>query len=113
METLKVLNISLVSAVLVIMALGLMWAMILLIVRLTSPKKELAETDTIVQDDKAGNLESKHMAAAAALAVAIALLNTSFAPSSHRDMETLSPWQTAHRNPGGRKNISSGRRNEK
>ena len=113
MDTQKVLNISMVSAGLVFIALALMWVLIVLIVRLTSIQKKPSDSERDIQKEKVSDLESKQMAAAAALAVAIALLNTSFTTSQHKDMETLSPWQTAHRNP--RKGVfgAPGRRNER
>jgi Na+-transporting methylmalonyl-CoA/oxaloacetate decarboxylase gamma subunit len=94
----EVIKISLIGAGLVLVALTLMWGLIYLVVRLTNinhsqPKHKDAEGDSSDED-----LECKQKAAAAALAVAIALSNTSFTSSTHVSTETLSPWQTAHRN---------------
>jgi len=112
MATLKILNISAVSAGLVFIALALMWVLIIIIVRLTSVKNP-SKPENDIRNEKVSDLESKQMAVAAALAVAIALLNTSFTTSQHKDMETLSPWQTAHRNPRNGFISAPGRRNEK
>ena len=112
MDTLKILNISFVSAGLVLIALSLMWVLIIIIVRLTSIKNP-SKPEKNIRNEKNSSLESKQMAVAAALAVAIALLNTSFTTSQHKDMETLSPWQTVHRNPRKGLFTAHGRKNEK
>ena len=99
-EILKVLNISIISAVMVLIALAVMWAMIVLIVRVTRVQKKPLGTKKNLRDEKASDLDSKQMAVAAAFAVAIALLNTSFTSSRQKDVDTLSPWQITHRNQG-------------
>jgi Na+-transporting methylmalonyl-CoA/oxaloacetate decarboxylase gamma subunit len=93
------LFISWVGMGLVFIGLLALWGMMAVVVKLTNNNKnipELGET-SLISTDKDLGLECKQKTAAAAVSAVLALMNTSFSPSPHRDKESMSPWQAAHR----------------
>jgi hypothetical protein len=94
------LFISWVGMGLVFVGLIALWVMMAIVVNLTNVKKSLPEaSDSLLSlTDKDLDLDCKRKAAAAAVTTAMALMNTSFTSSPHRENESLSPWQAAHRN---------------
>ena len=114
------LLISIIGGGLVFAGLILLWLMMAALVQLTSktmtlPKGMLRHRqdqgslfrtknkmekpgDLTVQDEDDTDLECKQMAAAAAVCAVMALMNSSFAASSHKENETISPWQNLYRN---------------
>jgi len=95
----KAFLISGIGAGFVFLGLVMLWGLIVLMVKFTSKKaiQVKIQGQTTSTDNQDLNLECKRMAASAAVAAAIALLNTSFTASEHEEMEILSPWQSAHR----------------
>ena len=93
------LFISWVGMGLVFVGLMALWGMMAVVVKLTNNKKTVPAPDELNLSliDKDLDLESKRKAAAAAVTAAMALMNTSLAPSPHRENENMSPWQAAHR----------------
>ena len=91
--------ISLIGAGLVFLGLVILWFCMDLLVRATSKKEEKKDahddTNGLKKED---DLLYKQKAAAASVAVSIALLNTSFLSSRHKNNQRMSSWQIAHRN---------------
>ncbi len=94
-----VLIISIVGAGSVFLGLVLLWLLILLLVKLTGEKpiKKTTAAVSIDETEEDRDLECKRLAAAAAAAAAVALMNASFASSTHEEMQVLTPWQSGHR----------------
>jgi hypothetical protein len=93
------LFISWVGMGLVFIGLIALWLMMVVVVKLTNTKSLDLEPGKIIPtlDEKDFDLECKQKAAAAAVTAVLALMNTSFIPSSHMENESMSPWQAAHR----------------
>ena len=93
------LFISIVGVGLVFSGLLALWAMMAIVVTLTTSKKSLPESDKGLSNtsNKDSDLECKQKAAAAAVCALLALMNTSHSPSPHEENESISPWQAAHR----------------
>ena len=93
-----VIWISIIGAGLVILGLMVLWFLMDLLVRATNIKTG-GRTDQQVEDDKEDLcLDHQQKAAAASVAAAIALLNTSFLSTSKMIDRRLSCWQIAQRN---------------
>jgi Na+-transporting methylmalonyl-CoA/oxaloacetate decarboxylase gamma subunit len=96
-----VLWISLIGSGLVFFGLFVLWLLMDLLVRATSQKKKEEKEDIHGYASglkKEDDLQYKRKAAAAAVAVSIALLNTSFISSRLENNQGMSSWQIAHRN---------------
>lgn len=93
------LFISWVGMGLVFVGLLALWGMMAAVVKLTNIKKPVSAAAESISSipDKDQDLECKRKAAAAAITVAMALMNTSFTTSPHREKEIVSPWQAAYR----------------
>lgn len=93
------LYISIVGMGMVFIGLLALWAMMAIVVKLTSSKKSLPEPIEGLSNtsNKDSDLECKQKAAAAAVSAVLALMNTSLSPSPHEENESISPWQAAHR----------------
>jgi Na+-transporting methylmalonyl-CoA/oxaloacetate decarboxylase gamma subunit len=93
------LFISLVGMGLVFIGLIALWVMMVVVVKLTNKKSSVIEKGNTVStiNDKDYDLECKQKVAAAAVTAVLALMNTSFIPSSHLENESMSPWQATHR----------------
>jgi Na+-transporting methylmalonyl-CoA/oxaloacetate decarboxylase gamma subunit len=93
------LFISLVGMGLVFIGLLALWIMMAIVVKLTASKRRLPEPVGSLSNisNKDSDLECKQKAAAVAVTAILALMNTSLLPSSHRESERMSPWQSAHR----------------
>ena len=108
------LLITIIGGGLVFAGLILLWLMMAALVKLTTRTMTLRQAqgslfrnkkkmdkpgDLTVQDEEEdADLECKQMAAAAAVCAVMALMNSSFAASSHKENETISPWQNLYRN---------------
>jgi Na+-transporting methylmalonyl-CoA/oxaloacetate decarboxylase gamma subunit len=107
------LLITIIGGGLVFAGLILLWLMMAALVKLTSKTMTLRQAqgslfrnkkkmekpgDLTVQDEEDTDLECKQMAAAAAVCAVMALMNSSFTASSHKEKETISPWQNLYRN---------------
>ena len=90
------LEITLVGMGLVFLGILALWAMMALLVRLFADKHEKT-TDDAIRTGNADELEHKRLAAAIAAAAAIEMHNTSISISSHKERESISAWQAAHR----------------
>ena len=104
------LQISLVGMGLVFLGILVLWAMMALLVRIFADKKEITEENAtrFVDSDELGK---KRLAAAIAAAAAIEMHNTSILSSSHKERESISAWQAAHRSQQLNKSRSSFSRN--
>jgi Na+-transporting methylmalonyl-CoA/oxaloacetate decarboxylase gamma subunit len=93
------LYISVVGMGLVFIGLLALWIMMAIVVKLTASKKSLSEPANGLPNisSKDSDLECKQKAAAAAVTAVLALMNTSLSPSPHEGIESISPWQAAHR----------------
>ena len=96
----EVLWISFIGAALVILGLILLWFFMDILVRLTNirRKNKHENNDSAIDEDKEIDLECKQKAAAASIAVAMVLLNTSFLPTKQKNSQQMSAWQVGHRN---------------
>jgi Na+-transporting methylmalonyl-CoA/oxaloacetate decarboxylase gamma subunit len=90
------LQITLYGMGLVFIGILLLWTMMALLVRLFSDRKKQPEAET-TQSGSAEELENKRLAAAIAVSTAIEMHNTSIQVSSHKERESISAWQAAHR----------------
>jgi Na+-transporting methylmalonyl-CoA/oxaloacetate decarboxylase gamma subunit len=81
---------------LVFIGILLLWAMMSLMVRLFSDRKKRPEAEN-TRAGSARELENKRLAAAIAVSTAIEMHNTSIQVSSHKERESISAWQAAHR----------------
>lgn len=95
----EALFISWVGMGMVFVGLLALWAMMAVVVKLTNTKKTNPEPgeSVLTLTEKEFDLECKQKAAAAAVTAVLALMHTSLTPSPHRDIESMSPWQAAHR----------------
>ena len=91
------LLISLIGGGMVFIGLILLWLMMAALVKLTTLKKTIQPTDKQVSETVDRDLECKQKAAIAAVGTVMALLNSTFTVSSHKEKETISPWQSASR----------------
>jgi hypothetical protein len=73
-----------------------LWAMMALMVRLFSDRKKQPEAEN-TRAGSTGELENKRLAAAIAVSTAIEMHNTSIQVSGHKERESISAWQAAHR----------------
>ena len=96
-----ILWISLIGAGLVFTGLFILWLLMDLLVYATSPKTKKSKEDTLESSSDfkiESDLQCKQKAAAAAIAVSIALRNTSFLSTRFKNNQGLSAWQLTHRN---------------
>lgn len=94
----NVLWISLIGASLVILGLMFLWFMMDILVRITNIRqKRNPEFEESPYDEREINLECKQKTAAASVAVAVALANTSFLAPRQRYSQQMSAWQIGHR----------------
>jgi len=107
------LLITLIGGGLVFVGLILLWLMMAILVRLTAQKKSAASEESEAIESGETDLECKQKAAVAAVGAAMALMNSSFTLSSHKEKEVLSPWQNTHRNLTLSQSISMNRRKTK
>jgi Na+-transporting methylmalonyl-CoA/oxaloacetate decarboxylase gamma subunit len=106
----QALQISLVGMGLVFLGILVLWAMMALLVRIFADKQKTTENKTTRSEDS-DELENKRLAAAIASATAIEMHNISILSSSHKERESISAWQSAHRSQQLNKNRSSFSRN--
>ena len=102
----QALQISLVGMGLVFFGILVLWAMMALLVRFFADKPKNTEDETTLSED-AEDLGNKRLAAAIAAATAIEMQNISILSSSHKERESISAWQAAHRSQQLQKNRSS------
>jgi Na+-transporting methylmalonyl-CoA/oxaloacetate decarboxylase gamma subunit len=102
----QALQISLVGMGLVFLGILLLWAMMALLVKLFADKPKNTE-DKTTRSEEAADLGNKRLAAAIAAATAIEMQNISILSSSHKERESISAWQAAHRSQQLHKNRSS------
>jgi Na+-transporting methylmalonyl-CoA/oxaloacetate decarboxylase gamma subunit len=93
------LFISAVGMGLVFVGLLALWGMMAVVVKLTNIKKIIPAMSKSISSlpGKDVDLERKRKAAAVAVTTAVALMDTSFTVSSHKEKEGISPWQAANR----------------
>jgi Mn2+/Fe2+ NRAMP family transporter len=97
----RVIRISLIGASMVILGLMLLWFLMALLVRATNFRQKMRKTsdDPTLVEEQDIDLEHMQKSAAASIAVAMALLNTSFISSpAHSYDQQISAWQMSHRN---------------
>jgi Na+-transporting methylmalonyl-CoA/oxaloacetate decarboxylase gamma subunit len=102
----QALQISLVGMGLVFIGILVLWAMMALLVRLFADKQKNTEDQT-TQSEDSEDLGNKRLAAAIAAATAIEMQNISILASSHKERESISAWQAAHRSQQLTRNRSS------
>jgi Na+-transporting methylmalonyl-CoA/oxaloacetate decarboxylase gamma subunit len=90
------LQISLVGMGLVFFGILVLWAMMALLVFVFADKQRNTENKATLTEDSI-ELENKRLAAAIAAATAIEMHNISILASSHKERESISAWQAAHR----------------
>jgi Na+-transporting methylmalonyl-CoA/oxaloacetate decarboxylase gamma subunit len=90
------LQITLYGMGLVFIGILLLWGMMAAIVRIFSDRIKSGGEDAR-QTDASDDLDNKRMAVAIATATAIEMQNTSIQYSSHKERESISAWQAAHR----------------
>lgn len=90
------LQITLYGMGFVLIGILLLWGMMVLMVRIFSDRKKAGKSDAL-QTDATYNLDNKRLAVAIAIATAIEMHNTSIQYSSHKERESISAWQAAHR----------------
>ena len=100
------LQISLVGMGLVFLGILVLWAMMAILVRIFADKHKNTEDETTKSEDS-DMLEKKRLAAAIAAATAIEMHNISILSSSHKERESISAWQAAHRSQQLNKSRSS------
>ena len=90
----NIIQISLIGAGLVIIGLIVLWSLMEILVRLTREKKQIKDAP-----EQEKELERTHQqkAAAAATAVSIALLKSSFLLSEQQIDQGLTAWQSTNR----------------
>ena len=106
----KTLLISLYGVILVFVGILLLWGMMELLVRLTQKKEKQPSKEDKTLSDKS-ELAIKQKAAAAAVAAALSLQNSTTISAAPCKQENLSPWQSMHRGYRGlpyRKNTKRG-----
>lgn len=81
---------------LVFIGIFLLWGMMAVMVRVFSDQKKTGKKDDL-QSDGSNDLDNKRMAAAIAIATAIEMHNTTIQYSTHKERESISAWQAAHR----------------
>jgi Na+-transporting methylmalonyl-CoA/oxaloacetate decarboxylase gamma subunit len=100
------LQISLVGMGLVFIGILVLWAMMALLVRLFADKPKNSEDET-TRSEESEDKGNKRLAAAVAAATAIEMQNISILSSSHKERESISAWQAAHRSQQLHKNRPS------
>lgn len=90
------LQITLYGMGLVFIGILLLWGMMALMVRVFSDRKKIGKKD-VLQTDITDDLDNKRLAVAIATATAIEMHNTSILYSTHKERESISAWQAAHR----------------
>jgi Na+-transporting methylmalonyl-CoA/oxaloacetate decarboxylase gamma subunit len=100
------LQISLIGMGLVFFGILVLWVMMALLVRFFTDKPKNAE-DKNIQYEDVDDRGNKRLAAAIAAATAIEMQNISILSSSHKERESISAWQAAHRSQQLHKNRSS------
>jgi Na+-transporting methylmalonyl-CoA/oxaloacetate decarboxylase gamma subunit len=108
----KALYISALGAGLVFLGILILWALMEIAVRLTTPKRQSA---VFSQPEKPSKdfIEARRKAVAAAVTAALALQNTAFTTSAHKQREVITPWQAAHRSHQLRNAITASSRRKK
>jgi Na+-transporting methylmalonyl-CoA/oxaloacetate decarboxylase gamma subunit len=100
------LQISLVGMGLVFLGILVLWAMMALLVRFFADKPKNTDDET-TQSEESEDKGNKRLAAAIAAATAIEMQNISILSSSHKERESISAWQAAHRSQQYHKNRPS------
>ncbi len=90
------LQITLYGMGLVFIGILLLWGMMVLMVWVFSDHKKIGKKDAF-QTDATSDLDNKRLAVAIATATAIEMHNTSILYSTHKERESISAWQAAHR----------------
>lgn len=112
-ETLsKALQISALGIGLIFLGILFLWGMMELAGFLTSPRKTNQVEGKSEQPAK-DFIEARRKAVAAAVITAMALQNTAFTTSAHKQRETITTWQAAHRSHQLRSAISANSRRKK
>ena len=108
----KALYISALGIGLVFVGILILWGLMELAGRLTTPKKPKAISVKLEKPSK-DFVEARRKAVAAAVITAMAIQNTAFTTSTHRKREVITPWQTAHRSHQLRSAIAANNRRKK
>jgi Na+-transporting methylmalonyl-CoA/oxaloacetate decarboxylase gamma subunit len=103
------LQISLYGMGLVFIGILFLWAMMALMVRLFSDEKKQTKVEGN-QTSPSDDLDNKRLAAAIAVSTAIEMHNPSILTSSHKERESISAWQAAHRSRQLNHSISARKR---
>lgn len=90
------LQITLYGMGLVFIGILLLWGMMAAMVRIFSDRKKVDKKDAL-QTNAPDDLDNKRLAVAIATATAIEMHNTTIQYSSHKERESISAWQAAHR----------------
>lgn len=94
----KALLITMIGGGMVFLGLILLWIMMSILVILTSQKKAPIPSQEDNSEGENLDIARKKMAAVAAVTAAMALLNSTFSYSTHREDAIISSWQNMHRN---------------
>lgn len=89
------LQITLYGMGLVFIGILLLWAMMAILVKVFADHR--SKTEEELHQDLPDELENKRLAAAIAVSIAMEMHNTAILTSSHKERESLSAWQAAHR----------------
>ena len=100
------LQITLYGMGLVFISILLLWGMMALMVWVFSDSKKTGKKDEL-QTNSTDDLDNKRLAVAIATATAIEMHNTSILYSSHKERESISAWQAAHRSQRMNQNRTS------
>lgn len=111
-ELTKALYISALGVGLVFIGILLLWGLMELAGWLTVPKRKKSINDKPAKPSK-DFIEARRKAVAAAVITAMALWNTAFTASTHRQREVITPWQTAHRSHQLRNAMAANNRRKK
>ena len=90
------LQITLVGMGLVFFGILVLWLMMAMLVRIFTDQHKNPKNEASMPK-YADELEKKRLAAAIAAATALEMQNTSILSSSHKERESISAWQAAHR----------------
>lgn len=108
----KALLISAIGIGLVFLGILILWGMMEIAVRFGNLRKSKPSPDQ-AQKPKRDVFEAKRKAAAAAVITAMALHDTAFTASSHKNREVISAWQASHRSQQMRSAFLTHRRDRK
>jgi len=111
-ELTQALYISALGVGLVFLGILLLWGLMELAGRLSAPKRPKTILDKPAKPSK-DFIEARRRAIAAAVISAMALQNTAFTASTHRQREVITPWQAAHRSHQLRNALAANHRRKK